>query len=279
MKPSPKLLAGALALALAGAAHALPTLQLGIQGGTYAGNPEETVFAPSGTHTFTLYAYLTPGNGAKQADIAKMLADSYALSIAVVPKTTTLGANLGSFLFNGSAIAVTADMTYGTPPLDDIAGADHDGGDLGSHGIFDTHFWERSFKFSSAAQTTPFNTAEQPGKDPTTGGTGMYYVGFAIDVSQLDKTAALHFDLYNKKLIEECEKKGKGKDKEAVSCTLADVDAGLFAPFSHDAQSGKGGGGIVLPPVTSVPEPGSLALIGLSLFGLASLRRRPGATP
>ena len=266
------LIAGALALAFAGAAHALPTLQLGILNGSYV-SADATVYAPTGTNAFTLYAYLTPGNGAKAADIASMLADTYSLSIAAVPKTTPLGANLGSFLFNGAPIAVTADMTYGTPPLGDIAGADHDGGDLGSHGIFDTHFWEHSFQFSNTAQTTPFNTAEEPGKNPTTAGTGMYYVSFAIDVSQLGKTASLHFDLYNKKLIEKCEKKGNGKDKEAGSCTLADIDAGLFAPFSHDAQSGKGGG-IVLPPA-AVPEPGSLALIGLGLFGLASsLRRR-----
>lgn len=268
------LIAGALALAFAGGAHAIPTLQLGILNGSY-GSADETVYAPVGTNTFTLYAYLTPGNGAKPADIAQLLGSTYALSMAVTPKTTAAGASLGSFLFGGETINVTADMTYGTPPLEIALGdQSHDPGDLSTHSIFDTHFVERTFKFSAAQQTNPFNTQDEPGKNPLiTIGSGMYYVGFSIDVTMLSKAASIHFDLYDTKLADTCKPAKNDKKKDTAPCTASDIDINLFAPYSHDAQSQPGGDG-ELPPV-SVPEPGSLALIGLGLFGLASsLRRR-----
>ena len=263
------LIAGVLALAFAGAAHALPTLQLGILNGSYVGDKDETVYAPTGTNAFTLYAYLTPGNGAKPDDVTQLLGATYALSMAVTPKTTVDGASLGTFVFAGETINVTADMTYGTPPLENTLGDQfHDAGDLG-HEIFDTHFVERTFKFSAAQQTSSFDTQSKPGKNPTTAvGSGMYYVGFAIDVTMLSKSASIHFDLYDTKLIETCKKK-----QGVEVCTESDIDINLFAPYSHDAQSGNGGDGVILPSA-AVPEPGSLALIGLGLFGLASLRRR-----
>lgn len=245
----------ALTLALCGTAHATPTLQLDIANGTYD-TTTETVIA--GSASFTLYAYLAP-------DKSNSISDIYGLSMAITPKFGPAGGSLGSFTVNGTTIDVTQDMVYGTPPLEAISALQgSDPGDLSSHGIFDTYFAERRFDFGGALQSGTYNVQDLTGQGPASG-TGMYYRAFTIDVSMLQSAYAVHFDLYNIELTEQC---SNGKTQTCVT----DVDQSQFAPYSHDAQSGPGG--FFPPQSVSVPEPGSMALAGLGLLGLAALRRR-----
>lgn len=233
-------------------ASAVPTLQLGIAGGTYD-NVTQTIIASS--NSFSLYAYLF-------ADAGNPINDIYALSMAVTPQVNS-PASLGSFTVNGNVIDVTSGMTYGIPPLDATVETTNGGDshDLASHSIFPTYFAETTFSFSAASQSGIFNTADNPSFGPQ-GGTGMHFAKFKIDVTNLDKDYAIHFDLYNTKLIK-CGVK---------ACIPGNMDVTQFAPFSHDAQSGPGGDGG--GPPNETPEPAPMFLLGLGLLGMAWMRRK-----
>ena len=117
MKPLYLPLAAALALGFATSAQAIPALQLGITGGTYDSTTQTTVASGS---IFTLSAYLTPKQNATSAEIDALLADTYYISMALVPKTGPTDATLGSFTVGATTVNVTSDMTYGTPPLETV---------------------------------------------------------------------------------------------------------------------------------------------------------------
>jgi len=226
-----------LGLLFATPARAVPTLQLDIQGGTYDWSTQ-TIMASG--NTFSLYAYGKVGSKVS-------LSDSFYVSIALVPQTSVAG-NYGSFVMNGTTLNATADMTYGTPPLESIlGGAAFDAGDLSPHGIFPTYFAEVMFGFSATDQSAIYNTQDETGSGPKAG-TGMYFKRFDFDISGLAPGYGLHFDLYNVKI-----KSG------------GDIDVHAFAPFSHDAGA----------MVTPIPEPEIYAMmaLGLGLVGWAGRRR------
>jgi PEP-CTERM motif len=216
-------------------AYAIPTLQSDIGGGTYNSSPNpvgncsgETTCAAN--QQFTLYALYTPGGNAPSPN------DTYFISAALEPATTTANPNLGSFLFGGNAINVTTDMTAGTP------------NGLPPHGAFPTFFKEFSFTFAGASNATPYDVSQVVGTHTGPSGSGtMLYVSFSVDTTNLDTTKQLHFDLYHF-----CPATGG-----TGFCRNHPNAVDQFAPFSHDAESLLGGGG----PGAPVPEPSTWLLL------------------
>lgn len=232
-------------------AEAIPLLQLDMAGGVY--DPvTETIVAPGGP--FTLYAVLTPGPSATTTQIAALLGQTYYVSVALTPPVGPASASLGSFDFAGTTVNVTADMTYGTPPIETVLSSDP--GDLPSHGVFPTYFSEFSFTFNPANTTLAYNSQDSPGGlTPDPSGTA-YYAAFAGDSSLLATAYNLHFDLYDVLVASRCRS----------GCP--DIDVSHFAPFSHDAET--------------VPEPatGLLVLLGIvaAATGAGFSRHRRGGT-
>ena len=218
-----------------------PTLQLDIEGGWYnQSSPfqtDQTIVAPSSV--FKLYAFLIPNQW-------NTLDDTYYISAALVPKPNE-GQDLGYFTFDSETVRVTHDMNYGVPPLEAQLG--FDARDLSQHGVFETYFKEFEFRFNDSNQMAPYDTAKRAKTGGTipSSGSGMYYMVFNVDVSGLAPGYLIHFDLYNKKLLDS-----------------GDVDVSEFAPFSHDAES----------PLRRVPEPSTIVLLGGGLFSLAMVRRK-----
>lgn len=231
---------GGLVMALLGLtcygemAYALPTLQLDIGGGTYnssqnpVGNCSGETTCAAGQQ-FTLYALYTPGGKAPSPN------DTYYISAALEPATTTANPGLGSFIFGGNTINVTTGMTSGTP------------NGLPSHGEFPTFYKEFSFTFAGAPNATPYDVSQVVGTHTGPSGSGaMLYVPFTVDTTNLDATKQLHFDLYHFCPPTE----GTG------FCRNHPNAVNEFAPFSHDAESGGGGG-----HTSNVPEPSTWLLL------------------
>ncbi len=226
-------------------AEAYPILQLDIIGGHYDAATQTVV---SDGSDFTLVALLTE-SGNRSAE--ELLADTYYISAAVSPNPGPSATGLGSFTWNGANYDVTDDMTYGTPPLDVITGAN-----LPSHGVFPTFFSEFAFTFNQADRVLSYNVENSAGNPltPTSATSGVSYFATFNVTTSLIGTNVLHFDLYNTAL-REC------KRNEACDTEL---NLDLKAPFSHDAESSN----------YKVAEPGSMLLMSVGLlFAARSLRR------
>ena len=146
-------------------AQAVPLLQLDIQDGWYDFGTQ-TIIASA--NPFMLYAVATPngeGQGANYT-LERLLSETFYISLAVVPQVGPVGANLGSFTVNGDQIDVTAEMTYGVPPIEEYAALQgFDRGDLQGHGIYPTYFTQFAFQFTDtpATRVNTYNTADDPG--------------------------------------------------------------------------------------------------------------------
>jgi hypothetical protein len=223
-------------------AIAIPVLQLDIAGGTYdASAGVETVWTSAGS--FTLYAYLTPKNNCGTSCVRNLLNDQYFVSVALTPATNIAG-DYGTFTYNGNVVDVTADMVFGTPPLE--TNQNKDPNDLQSHSVFDTYFAEIGFYFDKNNKAAPVDVQDDAGLGPQLG-SGMYFAAFDFDVSGLATGYDLHFDLYDE-----------------VIRSSGDIDVNKFAPFSHDAEIRR----------IQVPEPGSIALFGTGLILLTAVNKR-----
>ncbi len=131
--------------------YAIPTLQLDVSDGTYEYDTSTIV---TSSDSFTLYAYLMPNS-------KNTLSDTYYISIALIPATST-SQDLGTLSINSTTVDATSDMTYGIPPLEDIASLQGwDKGDLPKHGIYPTYFYEYEFSFSSSDEISAYNTQDR----------------------------------------------------------------------------------------------------------------------
>jgi hypothetical protein len=236
----------ALGALLAAPAFAVPDLQLDVQGGTYVGGTDETIYSDG--PIFDLYALIQPSGSTP-------LSGNYRLSVALTPALAESfpAPDFGSFAVTLNGVTTTYSSTqntsFGTPTLEATLQAQ----DLADHGAFPTYFGEYSFNFNSANTIQTYDIQTNGGDPASSVGVAnsnsnqaqSYYALFGIDVSGLADGYNVHFDLYE---------------------VNADGSVGTFAPFSHDAQSGPG---------EEVPDAGTtLVPLGGSLIGLGALRRR-----
>lgn len=225
----------AFGLFFAGAASALPALQLGPGSGSWSYEDETWVGDPSGGAVeLAAYANAQGGSGAYAWDPAGSTTQTAYLVFSAIPTTTSDSFNI-TVQNDGVALAIYT-SGLGTPPLSGANGLINHGG------FFPTYFEIYEFNFDGGAGLIS-NT--QPG-DP---GTGLGYTElFTITLNSLVGDG-VHVDLFT---VE-----GSGILSLTGTSPMKKV-----APFSHDAT------------ITPEPSAALVFVTGFLVVGLAIRRPR-----
>ena len=162
---------------VASSAHAVPFLQLDIEGGYYVGPPEETITAPD--YAFTLYALVNSSSKKYEGP------SGFFISAALVQIAQDADPEWGSFSFNGENVGA-ARMSDGVPS------------GLPTHGIFPTDWAEFGVSFVEGQTAPSYNSQDSPGGFVTDSSGPLLYAAFAVDTSGLDPAYTIHFDFYDK---------------------------------------------------------------------------------
>ncbi|OGC90874.1 MAG: hypothetical protein A2W25_13170 [candidate division Zixibacteria bacterium RBG_16_53_22] len=208
--------------------------------------PAIQLFISGATYDWSEQSWIVTGNSFDLYVVsANNIKQDVMVSMALAPTDQPGNADIN---FAGDEVGLS-DWRYGYAPIDNAWWRWNGGEDLPRHGIYPTWFTEINTGdyglSSNVGDVQPdsfgnyWNPATGSGGAPAGGEVKMFHVETNGIYS------FLHFDAY----------------------TLnADGSINQFAPFSHDAES--------IP--SSVPEPGTIALMGTGLFGMAvaGLRRR-----
>jgi hypothetical protein len=224
------------ALAASAPAHAVPSLQLYLDGATYDTTDESWVLSSSSPVTLWLIGNPATAGGADLTNLHIIAgydsADAGAVTITLSPTTT------GDSLFTDSSLPAVPTFdgpeNVGTIPLLNSGGAS-----LPSHGVYGAatawQSWSLNDDMLASEADSPIADfiTDFPASSTGLGIIHAYQVTFT-------GTDSLHFDVYGTR---------KGKD--------------VFAPFSHDAEIGP-----------DVSEPATLAVFAVGLVGLGFIQRR-----
>jgi hypothetical protein len=246
------LLTAALCLAVGiGTAHAIPTLQIYIEGATYDSNTDTWVLTNGGN--FRLWVIGDVGSYGTIEDV--MISCAVATSevgtgtLALVGSTADGDGNYNGVDDPSTASNPTLMIDPNVTANDGDQPIDGNGDPLPTHGIYGagTSFYQFSLgDFTlTDSQIGDFNGADPfPLTFPSSGQINVY------DVTVTGFTS-VHFDAFDH---------FQQNDQHVKY---------VFAPFSHDGETGGGGGG-----GGDTPEPGTIALFGMGLAGLAIARRK-----
>ena len=233
------LLAGAFAVLSAGSALAIPALQIYIEGAEFDAATETWVTESSGS--LRLWAVGAVEDYGPILDVKL----SIAYATGLTPTFGLSGSTTGGY--NGFV-----DPSSPSAPVFSQIGADGsqpllgDGAPLPSHGIYGPGTQWTEFDLGDFTLTDSYIADFNGSTDTPTphaskeGQINVYDLTFA----GVPEGTALHFDLYDHYY---------NRNENAVYTK---------APFSHDGET------------TTVPEPGTLALVGLGAAGLAARIRK-----
>lgn len=234
------LFACAFAVLTAGSAFAIPALQLYIEGATYDDLSETWIAESSGS--LRLWAVGAVGDYGSIFDVKLSIA--YATGLA--PTFGLDGSTTGGY--NGFADPSTASdpvftqVGNGTQPLMG------DGDPLPAHGIYGAGTSWSEYNLGDFTETDSYIADFSGATDTPTPGTKQGQINvYDLTFGNVPDGTVLHFDLYDHYL--------NNQENEVYT----------KAPFSHDGETG------------AVPEPGTLALVGMGVAGLATRLRKRSA--